>query len=475
MPFRLTTAALLASALLAAPILLPAQNTAHLATDQPIGSLEVVATFPGPMPEGVTVSHSGRIFVNFARWGDDIPFTVAEIINGKAVAYPDPDINNWPGHTLPNPNAFGHTPEQEAADQQHLVSVQSVVVDPSGGSDGKSGHLWALDTGAPRLMNNVPGGPKLVAIDLATNQVIKTILLPPSTCGTNCYLNDVRFDLRVGDTGPQDPETMVGSHPVHDPNTPPKDPMHPDDARTMSNTPPVGRDLTNMVPLAGSPEGQLASNIHGTAYITDSSSDGPNAIIVVDLATGHSMRRLNQHSSTLSEDQFLMFAQANPVYQTLPGYPPKAVNFAADGIAISADGKTLYYCPINGTKLYAVSTDLLRDRTKSDAQVAATVRIVTGKMPSDGLESDAQGRVYMTDPVTNSIHRWDPATGLTTTLAHDPRLLWPDTMSLASDGYLYVTANQLNQQPTMHNGHDLRIKPYTLFRLKVDATPVLLK
>ena len=138
-------------------------------------------------------------------------------------------------------------------------------------------------------------------------------------------------------------------------------------------------------------------------------------------------------------------------------------------------GATLYYCPINGTRLYAVSTAALRDRSKSDAQVAATVRAVVGKMPSDGLESDASGNVYMTDPVTDSIHRWNPLTGLTETLVHDPRLIWPDTMSLATNGYLYVNANQLNRQPTMHNGIDERKKPYSMFRIKVDARPVLLK
>ena len=441
--------------LLSPPTLLAQQapQTPQLATDQPIGSLEVVATFPGPMPEGVTVSHSGRVFVNFARWGDDIPFTVAEIINGKAVAYPDANVNNWPGRTLPNPNAFGHTPGEESADQTHLVSVQSVVVDPSGGSDGKSGRLWALDTGAPLLKNTVPGGPKLVAIDLATNTVVRVILLPPETCGTDCYLNDVRFDLRVGDTGPQDPMTVIGSHPVYNPNQAPKDPMHPTAERSPGPNGLLlgGIDSVNShaVERGDAARKAAATDIHGTAYITDSSSEGPNAIIVVDLASGRSMRRLNQHSSTLSEDQFLMFAQAQPVYQTTPGYPPKAVNFAADGIAISADGKTLFFCPINGTKLYAVATDPLRDKSKSDAEVAATVRIVTGKMPSDGLESDAEGRVYMTDPVTDSIHRWDPATGLTTTLVHDPRLLWPDTMSLATDGYLYVTS-QPAQPPTHH-------------------------
>ena len=431
---------------LALPLLVASAHAQQAATDRPAGQLETVATFPGPMPEGVTVSHTGRIFVNFARWGDDIPFTVAEIVHGKAVAYPNEELNDWPGRTLPNPNAF----EDRAANQTHLVSVQSVVVDPED-------RLWALDTGAPLLKDVVPDGPKLVAIDLKTNQVVKTILLPPETAGTNSYMNDIRFDLRGGDPGPQDCTTMVGSRPAPNPNAPPKDPKHPTAERSCAR----GAAATD--------------SIHGTAYITDSSSEGPNGIVVVDLATGKSWRRLNQHTSTLAEDQFLMFAEGRPVYQTLPGYPPQAVNFAADGIAISNDGETLYYCPINGTKLYAVSTAMLRDRSKSEAQVAATVRIVTGKMPSDGLESDAAGNVYMTDPVTDSIHRWNPKTGLTETLAHDPRILWPDTMSLASDGYLYFTANQLHRQPTMHNGQDERQKPYQMFRIRVNAAPVQLR
>ena len=38
-----------------------------LATAKPLGKIELVATFDGPMPTGVTVSHTGRIFVNFPR------------------------------------------------------------------------------------------------------------------------------------------------------------------------------------------------------------------------------------------------------------------------------------------------------------------------------------------------------------------------------------------------------------------------
>ncbi|BAZ14695.1 major royal jelly protein [Calothrix sp. NIES-4071] len=60
------------------------------------------------------------------------------------------------------------------------------------------------------------------------------------------------------------------------------------------------------------------------------------------------------------------------------------------------------------------------------------------------------------------------------TLIHDPRALWPDTMSVARDGYLYFIANQLHRQPRYHQGKDLRQKPYSLFRTRINAQPVSL-
>jgi sugar lactone lactonase YvrE len=82
--------------------------------------------------------------------------------------------------------------------------------------------------------------------------------------------------------------------------------------------------------------------------------------------------------------------------------------------------------------------------------------------------------VYLTDYEHNAILRRDEK-GRYETLLYDPRILWPDTMSVASNGFLYFTANQLNRQKQYQEGKDLREKPYCLFRTKINAGPVLLR
>ena len=360
-----------------------------LAKDRAIGKLEVVATFSGPMPTGVTVANNGRIFVNFPKWGDNVEYTVAEVKDGKTIPYPNADIN-W------------YKSGDNQADK--LVSVQSVVVDPGGN------RLWILDTGSIGFGPASFGGPKLIAIDLNTGKVIKTIIFPSDVALPTSYLNDVRFDLH--------------------------------------------------------------RSTEGMAFITDSTSNGPNGIIVVDLAAGKSWRRLNDNPSTRPDQAFVPVVEGEILQLRLPGQRPARFVVGADGIAISPDGQTLYYCPLTSRHLYSVSIDALADRGRSDAEVAATVKDLGEKGGAgDGLESDAQGRVYLSDYEHESIRRWS-TTGAIETLVHDPRVLWPDTLSLAADGYLYFTANQIERGAGFHDGQDLRQPPYVLFRVKVDGTRI---
>ncbi len=122
---------------------------------------------------GVTVSKAGRLFVNYPRWSDHYRYAVVEIQSGKARPFPDQEWNIWNGKL------------ETAA--SHFVCVQSVVVDDKD-------RLWIVDAAAPLMGPVVTGGAKLVGIDLASNQIVKTIPIGSDVIHPNSYLNDVRID-----------------------------------------------------------------------------------------------------------------------------------------------------------------------------------------------------------------------------------------------------------------------------------------
>ncbi len=183
---------------------------------------------------------------------------------------------------------------------------------------------------------------------------------------------------------------------------------------------------------------------------------------------------MNGHSSTAPDPAFIPVVEGEQLAIREKGKPPGAFCVASDGIALSDDGATLYYCPLSSRHLFSVPTALLRDRSASDHSVAKAVVDLGEKGASDGLEADDKGRIYAGDYERDSI-RQRQTDGEWKTIAHDPRILWPDTLSVATDGNLYFTANQFHRQAQFHEGKDLRQKPYTLFRIKIDAGPVLLK
>jgi sugar lactone lactonase YvrE len=135
--------------------------------------LQEVASFPDKQITGVGVSpRSGRTFVNFPYWSDDHSISVAEIVNGQPKPFPNDEWN------------------KAGPAGSHFVCVQSVVVDDQD-------NLWVLDPAAPKLQEIVKDGPKLVKIDLSTNQVIQTIPFGEDAAPKKSYLNDVRIDTRT--------------------------------------------------------------------------------------------------------------------------------------------------------------------------------------------------------------------------------------------------------------------------------------
>ncbi|KAI8817506.1 major royal jelly protein-domain-containing protein [Fimicolochytrium jonesii] len=371
------------------------------------------------MPTGVTVSKSNRIFVNYPYWSDDIKFTVAELDlkSQKEVPFPPKGID----HSLVGPGAWNTTRQNET-----LVSVQSVVVDPLD-------RLWILDTGRPTINKTMQpasyGGPKLIAVALNNNTIVKTIFFPETVALPQSYLNDIRFDLRI---------------------------------------------LTQ-----------------GVAYITDSSDKGANGIVVVDLETGASWRRLDRHPSTLPTPSFVPSVSGLPIFlQPNASAPQGYMTDGSDGIALSSDGLRLFYTPLASRRIFSVSTRLLADPIAGDNDTASTV-IDHGEKggTSDGLEADDQGNIYITNQDQNAILRGrlvqsplpkplpnaknntnattpavpPPPVLVLTPFIRDPRIQWADTLSVSANGRIYFTSNQLHLQGKFWKGEDRRQRPFVLF------------
>jgi sugar lactone lactonase YvrE len=123
---------------------------------------------------GISVAKSGRFFVNFPRWSDHYLNAVVEVMpDGSTKPFPDEYWNSW-------------DLRRETAGKQ-FVCVQSVVADDKDA-------LWVVDAAAPLLGSTIPGGPKLVKIDLKTNQVSRVFPFGPDIAKPDSYMNDVRID-----------------------------------------------------------------------------------------------------------------------------------------------------------------------------------------------------------------------------------------------------------------------------------------
>ncbi|GJD31977.1 hypothetical protein PMNALOAF_3242 [Methylobacterium adhaesivum] len=357
----------------------------------PGNALTKVASFEHQVT-GVTVSRDGRIFVNFPRWTEDTAVSVAEVKDGKVVPFPDAAWNSW-----------RNAKKDEVSPGDHWICVQSVVASPDG-------NVWVLDPAAPAMGALVPGGPKLVEIDLKTNRPARTIAFDETVAPQGSYLNDVRF----------------------------------------------------------APDGK-------TAYLTDSGAKG--ALVVVDLDSGKARRVLDGDPSTQPDKGVTVTYDGKPLRRP----DGRGVEFAADGIALSPDGKTLYWQAIKGKTLYSLPTEALAGGVTqalmptalADKSLAGRIETVGENGPADGLIiSRHDGRMYITSPQDDSIKVRDLSAkgAATATVIKDARLRWPDTFGEGPDGTLYVTTSRI-QDSAFYKPDAPAALPTDLWSFKPVAAP----
>ena len=174
------------------------------------------------------------------------------------------------------------------------------------------------------------------------------------------------------------------------------------------------------------------------AYITDSGTKG--AILVLDLRSGAAHRVLDGDPSTQFQQTVVVHTDGKPLRRP-DGREPQ---FAADGIALSPNGATLYWQALTGKTLYSLPTAVLNDPARA---AAARPTEVAMTHPADGLWIDTAGRFYISNPEQDSVEVADrPGTPLRT-LVKDARLRWPDTFSQGPDGAMYITASHIQDSP----------------------------
>ncbi|WP_035606380.1 L-dopachrome tautomerase-related protein [Haloferula sp. BvORR071] len=198
---------------------------------------------------------------------------------------------------------------------------------------------------------------------------------------------------------------------------------------------------------------------HNLAYLSD---PGLKAIVVLDLASGKSRVVLQDHPSTLATPGFVLHLDGKDVVDG--GGHPFSSN--VNGIALTRDEKYFYYRAINQTKLYRIETRHLADPALTNDDLAKHIETVAETGVCHGMVADAKGNIYITDSANQSLKYVTPD-GKVETLVKDERLVWPDSLGIGSDGYLYLTCAQINRRPNYNNGEDKTDYPYRAYRVKL--------
>ncbi|MDE1168905.1 MAG: L-dopachrome tautomerase-related protein [Pseudomonas sp.] len=323
---------------LALPLLLLASPFATWAATLPPG--EVVVSLPNAEASGVVVTPAGRTFLTLPRAGSNHNEpSVVEIIGGKPVAFPDAAT------TVPS--------NKPLADW--IVSPLGMTL--SGNT------LWVLDEGKRAGVDGIPdGSAKLLAIDIDTRKITRTIFFKKPFMRDTIQLNDLRVDMSHGK--------------------------------------------------------------QGTVYISNNGFAKPdNSLIVVDIASGKMREIFRDAPETSPAPGFMTYVEGQPhAYSVDHATMPQG---GANGIELSPDNKTLYWTIPTNPNYYSIATADLSNFNLPESALKKATHFEGQTASNGGITVDDKGSVYFGDASRYSIIKKDTH-GKFSLVATDPRLIWPD-------------------------------------------------
>jgi sugar lactone lactonase YvrE len=196
-------------------------------------------------------------------------------------------------------------------------------------------------------------------------------------------------------------------------------------------------------------------------YIADASIFAKTPALVVYDVEARASRRLLEGHESVTPEKYVPVVQG----RTMLIFGLFAVRPGVDSIALDRDGEWLYFAPVTSNHMYRTRRADLDEEALSARQLEGLVERFALKTMSDGITTDVEDNVYLSDPDESAIVMLQ-ADGRLRTLLKDPKLRWPDGFSFGPDGWLYVTCSALHQVIGQSEGRVHANAPYQIFRFK---------
>lgn len=169
-------------------------------------------------------------------------------------------------------------------------------------------------------------------------------------------------------------------------------------------------------------------------YITDA---GVGGLIVHDLATGQTLRRLHNRPLLRQSPDQPIRATGGRLYEDAQGKRPEV---HADMLEVTPDGQWLLFSTPSSA-MYKIPRNLLDDPSITDDELERQIVKAFDKGTINGTCIDSLGNVYLGLVESRSIGIVAPD-GRRATLIQDPRLIGPDALFIDAKRRLLIPATQ---------------------------------
>jgi len=220
------------------------------------------------------------------------------------------------------------------------------------------------------------------------------------------------------------------------------------------------------VPKIAQPNDMVVDTKHGYFIIADegigNGGDGSQvAFIIVDMKTGKTRRILEGTRTTKPENTPTIIMGKHLAVNG------KDLLVGNDGITADKDFEYIYYGPLNGTKIYRIKTLDLVNESFTNEDLDSKIETYSEKPNNGGMSIDVDGNIYLTALETNSVAVVLAKNKSVKTMTSNENMVWPDGVSYNHvDGYMYVSAAQVNKGAVFNDGKDQSTKPFYMFRFK---------